>query len=199
LTAAEFALLALLQEAPAHGYLLAQRFAADQDLGRLYPLEQSMVYALLHDLERRGLVTAQQEAAGLRPTRTRFAITAAGEAQLRSWLTSPVQPLQRLRLDFLLKLHFAARQDVAGASRLIDAQLIAGEAYLSEVDADLAGLEPETLTYLVLESRRVAVASFLTWLQTRRERLHVVVAAQHTPTAAGHSDAQGDTFSAPRA
>ncbi len=174
-TAAEYALLGLLQEAPAHGYRLAQRFAHGKELGLLYPIEQSMVYALLHELESRGLVTGQVEAAGPRPPRTLFAITPAGAAHLRRWLDQPIEPLHRLRLDFLLKLYFAVRLDPAGASRLIAGQLAAAERYLADVDAELHALEPDSLAYLVLESKQVAVAGFLTWLRGRRERLQVAL------------------------
>src|SRR5581483_7559213 len=137
-TAAEYALLGLLQEAPAHGYRLAQRFAPGQDLGLLYPLEQGMVYALLHELEARGLVGGRLEPAGPRPPRTLFAITDAGAEHLRRWLTEPVEPLHRLRLDFLLKLSIALRLDPAGAAQLIGEQLAAGERYLADVDAQLS-------------------------------------------------------------
>jgi PadR family transcriptional regulator AphA len=170
-TAAEYALLGLLQEGPAHGYRLAQRFAPGRDLGLLYPLEQGMVYALLHELEARGLITGCVEAVGPRPPRTLFAITEAGAAQLRRWLAEPVEPLHRLRLDFLLKLSFAFRLDPPGASRLIGEQLAAGERYLADLDTELSGLDPDTLAYLVLESKRVAVAGFQTWLRERGDRL----------------------------
>jgi PadR family transcriptional regulator AphA len=184
-TAAEYALLGLLQEAPAHGYRLAQHFTPSGDLGLLYPLEQAMVYALLHELAARGLVIGRVEAAGPRPPRTLFAITDAGTAHLRRWLATPVEPLHRLRLDFLLKLYFAGRLDPSGASRLINEQLAAGERYLADLDSELGALAPDTLTALVLESKRVAVAGFLEWLRGRRERLQIPAAARRPLETSG--------------
>jgi DNA-binding PadR family transcriptional regulator len=105
-TAAEYAILGVLREAPTHGYRMAQRFAPGQDLGLLYPLEQSATYALLHELEARGHIRGKQELTEGAPPRTMFAITQSGEDYLLAWLVTPVEPLRRLRLDFLLKLHF---------------------------------------------------------------------------------------------
>lgn len=174
--AAEYAVLGVLQETPAHGYLVAQRFAPGHDLGLLCPTEQSRVYALLHDLEERGLITGRQESADPRPPRTVFAITPAGEAILNGWLADSVEPLHRLRLDFLLKLTLISSRSPNTAARLIAKQLAAGERQLADLDASLAVLDPDGLEYLVVESKRVAVGSFVTWLHDKGERLGFLAA-----------------------
>ena len=173
-TAAEYAVLGVLREAPTHGYLLAQRFAPGQGLGLLYPLEQSAVYALLHDLESQGLISGRQEVSGPRPPRTLFLITEPGEAHLRAWLVTPVEPLRRLRLDFLLKLHFLSAQEPDSADRLIAEQLAIGQKYLAELDLELCRLDDDSLEGLVVDSKRVAVQGFVTWLGNRRARLRAV-------------------------
>ncbi|HTE84659.1 MAG TPA: PadR family transcriptional regulator [Dehalococcoidia bacterium] len=174
-TAAEYAVLGVLRETPAHGYRVAQRFSPRQDLGLLYPLEQSAVYALLHDLQARALITGEVEAAGPRPPRTLFRITAAGESYLRAWLAVPVEPIRRLRLDFLLKLHFATRDDPTSARHLITAQLTIGAEYLAGLDTELDRLDTNSLERLIVESKRAAVESFVTWLRVKRELLEPVL------------------------
>ena len=173
-TAAEYAVLGVLREAPAHGYRLAQNFAPNQGLGLLYPLEQSAVYGLLHELEARGLIAGQLESNGPRPPRTLFSITTAGDAHLREWLAVPIEPLHRLRLDFLLKLYFTTRQDPSGAAGLVSGQLAVGERYIADLDAELSRLDADSLEYLILESKRAAVDSFITWLRSRHERIRAL-------------------------
>jgi PadR family transcriptional regulator, regulatory protein AphA len=180
-TAAEYAILGSLREAPAHGYLVAQRFATGNELGLLYHLEQSAVYALLHDLEDRALIAGVQDDSGARPPRTLFCITDAGETHLRSWLALPVEPIRRMRLDFLLKLHFTARQSPAEARALVAGQLKVCEAYLSDLNGEIASLEPNSLERLIVESKRAAVDGFATWLTQKRESLSEAL----TPSAAG--------------
>lgn len=170
-TSAEYALLGSLREMPGHGYLVAQRFAEGEELGQLYRLEQSAVYALLHDLESRGLIDGCPDVTGSRPPRTLFRVTEAGDAHLRSWLAAPVEPIRRLRLDFLLKLHFAARQDPLDAKCLIASQLEVGERYLAELDAEISALEANSLERLIVESKRAAVDGFVTWLRVKRSEL----------------------------
>src|SRR6185437_77642 len=98
LSAAEFAILGLLQQAPAHGYRVAQRCTPGHDLGLLCPMDQSNVYAVLHDLEPQGLIAGRQESAGARPPRTVFRLSPDGEAALNVWLDAPVERLRRLRV-----------------------------------------------------------------------------------------------------
>lgn len=164
-------MLGVLRDAPAHGYRLAQSFAAGSELSLLYPMEQSVVYALLHDLEARGFIEGEQQTAGQRPPRTMFAITVAGQAYFNSWLCEPVEPLRRVRLDFLLKLYFALRQNPAQAGELVSAQLAVGNRYLASLDEELRATGPDSLGYLVLESKRAAVQSFVLWLESRQRRL----------------------------
>ncbi|MGI8554247.1 MAG: PadR family transcriptional regulator [Dehalococcoidia bacterium] len=167
----EYAILGVLQEAPAHGYRIAQRFAPGQDVGLLCPLEHSNVYALLHELQEQGSIRGQQIVVGVRPPRTVFALTPAGEAVVQAWLAEPVTPLHRLRLDFLLKLYFIVKRSPEDAAVLIDRQLAVGTQHLNEMHTELATLAPESLEHLVVDSKRLAVQSFITWLSCKRGQL----------------------------
>lgn len=78
-----WALLALLEEEASHGYRLVKRFG--QRFGPLWSPNVGQVYQLLHQLERRGLVTSERDASGTR-LRRRFRLTPRGERALRTWL-----------------------------------------------------------------------------------------------------------------
>jgi DNA-binding PadR family transcriptional regulator len=96
-------LLALLVEAPAHGYELKKRY--DETLGELWPLQQAQIYNNLRLLEK-----AEQIALDARitqenlPDQKQFRVTPAGEAELAGWLAEPVSGNRHLKDEFYLKL-----------------------------------------------------------------------------------------------
>ena len=80
-----YGLLALLERGPTHGYQLRTDF--DSVTGDAWPLNIGQVYSTLSRLERDGLVTpAGEDEQG----RARYAITAAGRAELLDWFASAV-------------------------------------------------------------------------------------------------------------
>jgi DNA-binding PadR family transcriptional regulator len=174
-TAADYAVLALLSEEQAHGYVVAQHFEPGGDLSLLYSMDQSSVYDLLRELRQESLIASRREVAGARPPRNVFVITDEGEAHLTAWLTEPVEPDHRLRLDFLLKLHFIARKSPTDAASLIAQQLLVGERYVDDLDVQLAALRPDSLDALVVESKRAALHGFIIWLRAKGEGLQAAV------------------------
>lgn len=166
--AADYAVLGLLRDALAHGYVIAQRFVPGQDLGLFCPMDQSSVYTLLHDLQRQGLIAGKQEAAGARPPRTVFHLTPKGEEVLTAWLNEPCEPLRRLRLDFLLKLFFLRGRDHAAASALLRRQLEVCEQYAQHLQEESAALPADGFERMIVESKRAALAGVVDFV--RRER-----------------------------
>ncbi len=95
------ALLGLLGQGPASGYDLLKVF--EISLANVWPATQSQVYAELGRLAEAGLV--EVTAAGPRG-RKEYAVTAAGLAELRHWLTeTDPAPLAR-RSEMLLRVFF---------------------------------------------------------------------------------------------
>ena len=173
LSAAEYAILGLLRQAPAHGYRVAQRFAPGQDLGAVCPMDQSNVYALLHGLDEQGLIAGQRESAGQRPPRTVFHVTPTGEAVLDVWLGEPAGPLHRMRKDLLLKLFLIGNRGADEANRLLAQQIEVFAHYADELDAEVASLEPESLERLLAESKRASLVGVMDWLRSERGRMRV--------------------------
>ena len=93
--------LALLADGPRHGYEL--RSTLEQTFGSLLPaLNTGQIYTTLQRLERDGLVDGAEVPGDTRNKRT-YALTAAGEIELRTWIESPV-PGTRLKDEFFMKL-----------------------------------------------------------------------------------------------
>src|SRR5689334_12488412 len=130
---AEQAVLAVLAERPAHGFAVAALTAKDGELGRVWHIPRPVVYRALGRLAEAGLVDAGDAESGPGPQRTPYAVTAAGRAEARRWLSAPVAHVRDLRSEFLLKL---ALLDRAGGD---PAELVAGQrAALVPIAAALA-------------------------------------------------------------
>ncbi len=97
------AVLGLLADRPASGYDLMKLF--DTSLANVWAATQSQVYGELGKLSDTGLVTVTAE--GPRG-RKEYAITEAGEAELRQWLTG-TPPTPARRSDSLLRVFFLGR------------------------------------------------------------------------------------------
>ena len=106
-----YALLALLGEGEAHGYQLLKLF--NQRIGPFWHPNIGQIYQLLHELERRGLVTRRDQEAGPRLRRI-FRLTVRGERALRTWLTRRPGWPAPLRDEIFVRL-LAAERDGAGA------------------------------------------------------------------------------------
>ncbi|MEU6785820.1 PadR family transcriptional regulator [Nonomuraea angiospora] len=97
------AVLGLLSEGPASGYDLMKMF--DISLSNVWSATQSQLYAELGKLADAGLVDVSAE--GPRG-RKEYAVTEAGLAELRQWITE-VEPTRVLRSDMLLRVFFLAQ------------------------------------------------------------------------------------------
>ncbi|MBU3062525.1 PadR family transcriptional regulator [Nocardia sp. NEAU-G5] len=94
------ALLGLLADQPASGYDLLQRFA--RSLDNVWSASQTQVYTELTKLAGEGLITASEE--GPR-RRKEYALTPAGDAELRNWLGT-TESKTPTRNEMLLRIFF---------------------------------------------------------------------------------------------
>jgi DNA-binding PadR family transcriptional regulator len=122
-------------QAEVHGYRLG-RLLSTSPLG-LPSLHLGQVYRILHELAERGLVRSRIETDPSRPSRQLFAITRAGEAAFRRWLSGPARGSAPVRDQLLHRLRFGDQLPPAALRRLLrDA--------VRECEADLADLRSAT-------------------------------------------------------
>jgi len=102
-------LLGLLAADSQHGYQLLDAFRDPQQLGRVWYVSTSQLYAVLKRLEQQALIAGVQVASPEAPTRTEYTLTQAGQARLSAWLDepSPSPSLRRIRVEFLSRLYIA--------------------------------------------------------------------------------------------
>jgi PadR family transcriptional regulator, regulatory protein AphA len=165
----EHALLGFLWHRPMHAYEMHQSLAGAGELGQVWRLKQSQLYALLARLEEEGYVTAVARPQGMRPPRRVMSLTPEGEAAFQGWLVTPVAHGRDFRQEFLAKLYFA-RAEPATALALIEAQQAACRDWLADLEAQIAEAVAEHVyDRLVLQFRAGQVSAILAWLDTCAE------------------------------
>jgi DNA-binding PadR family transcriptional regulator len=156
-------LLALLAAGASYGYQLRARLQL-----ALGPLAESLnagqVYVTLGRLEKAGLLRSEQVEQAVRPDRKVYALSEAGHARVREWLTDTSWS-KPAPAEFHLKLVAAAAAGLADPVRLVDAQrrallealAAAQRAALIETDESVAGL--------LLEGVVLRLQADLRWLE----------------------------------
>ena len=158
----EYAVLGLLLEGPKHGYEMARYFDRD-DLAEVCPIEQSMLYTYLRNVEERGLVQWSEARVGNRPPRKLFELSAHGRDLIETWLDEPVHRLREVRLEFLLKVYFLHQLDTRRELALLDGQIVSCERYFQRLrERESAS---QGFARLVAASKRSGAEATLRWLR----------------------------------
>ncbi len=158
----EFIVLGLLRLGPMHTYEMARMFEAE-GLDEVCPIEQSMLYTYVRNVEDRGLVTFQEARVGRRPPRKIYELTPAGLGEVNAWLGETVERMREVRVDFLLKLYFLHLLDPEGERALLARQVDVCEAYGDRLSARLE--TTEGFERLVAKSKASAAEATSRWLR----------------------------------
>jgi DNA-binding PadR family transcriptional regulator len=113
----KYALLALLDREPRHGYGLKSEFEAR--FGQSWPLNIGQVYTTLARLERDGLISPVHDAEARQQP---YALTDAGRRELAGWFGRPVDRDQPARDELAIKLAMAVGTPGLDVSALIGTQ-----------------------------------------------------------------------------
>ncbi|HBW20972.1 MAG: PadR family transcriptional regulator [Streptosporangiaceae bacterium] len=122
LSLAEWLVLCLICEEPAHGFALARLLGTSGSIGQVWRVPKPVVYRALQRLEQLGLVrTTHQQSSSQGPVRSLVDATPAGRELASAWLSRPASKNRDVRSELLVKL---ALLDRAGADPgpLLDAQ-----------------------------------------------------------------------------
>lgn len=154
-------LLGFLMAGPKHPYELCQEF--ERELGRVWHIGQSHLYAYLKQLAESGLATVQTEAQPNRPARNVYTITPAGQQAFDKWLHQPTQHVRHIRLDFLAHLYFYRRLQLPGLEQLVADQQALILSYVESLSHAIAEADDEYWR-LVLEFRQSEMETVIRWL-----------------------------------
>jgi DNA-binding PadR family transcriptional regulator len=140
-------LLALLEQEPAHGYTLKQRY--DDRFARSRPLAFGQVYAALSRFERKGWAEVSEVEVVDGPERKRYRITPDGVETVTAWVYAPQQPPEFAMSNLYTRVSVALTSG-RSAGEVLDQQRVQHLARMRELttqrkDADVA--EQLAITY----------------------------------------------------
>jgi PadR family transcriptional regulator, regulatory protein AphA len=163
---AEYPVLGVLASGPAHGYDICRRLRAE--LGQVWNLGKSQIYALLSRLERDGLVVHERVGQENLPSKNIFTLTPEGSEVLKQWTSTPVTHVRDMRLEFLTKLWFAQKHGSESEKNIIRRQLEVCRQKADRLEAlrDSCGTKVESLS---VDFRLSVVQAALAWLERLSE------------------------------
>jgi DNA-binding PadR family transcriptional regulator len=110
LSLAEWLVLCLVAEEPAHCFALAALLAPDGSVGMVWHVQKTEVYRAAQGLERLGLIMAEgRRATSQGPPRIRLHATPEGCHAAQEWLRQPVAHARDVRSELMLKLALLSR------------------------------------------------------------------------------------------
>ncbi|MGA0118224.1 MAG: TOBE domain-containing protein [Ilumatobacteraceae bacterium] len=181
--------LALLRYGLDHGYVIAQEFASDGDVGVVLTVSRPVVYRELAALESRGLMTSRA-ARGVRgQAKKTLKLTAAGNKALDRWLEEPVTHIREMRTEFLLKVLMREKLQMEVAP-FVSAQREA----LADVTTTLAKSREQSLVTAWRREQARAVVRFLDELEGRETTTTVIDGGDAIPLSA-RNQLQGTVLS----
>jgi DNA-binding PadR family transcriptional regulator len=134
----ENVVLALMLEAPTHGFSIARILGREGAIGRVYEVSRPLVYRAVDRLVEAGLARPLRVEAGDHgPPRTVVMVTGPGRRAVRTWLNLPAEHVRDIRTELLVKLALLDRsgkdpQPLLDAQRKVLEPIVAGLAELSE-------------------------------------------------------------------
>jgi len=160
------ALLGLLEGGPRHGYELKRAY--DERFGHDRPLHYGQVYSTLARLLRDGLVEVDGVEPGGGPERKRYAITAAGVADVDQWLARPENPELYLHSPLYAKVVLALLTGRSAAA-VLDAQRAAHMESMRQLTRRKQG--GDLADQLICDHALFHLEADLRWLELTTARL----------------------------
>lgn len=160
-------LLALLAEAPRHGYQLKTDF--EQRTGGSWAINIGQVYTTLQRLERDGLV----ELAGSNGERHDYRITQNGREQLSAWFVGPVVPEGPPRDELTIKVLLAVAASDVDVTEILQRQRTASVEQLQGYTRRKAQTDPakDLAFLLMLDALIFRTEAEIRWLDASEARL----------------------------
>lgn len=164
-------ILGLLKSSPSHGYDLLYQFQSSDQLGHVWTLSTSQLYAVLKRLENEGAIVGEKKTSTEAPVRIVYSITNAGNAKLNNWLfdETPSSSIHRIRVLFLSRLYIAnllgieIKTIVENQKNVCENQLAI---YIKEKEKAESAFEKLTLDFIIGQ-----LISAISWLNQCEKEL----------------------------
>lgn len=159
----EPALLGFMQDGPLHGYDLHKQVT--QQLGPVWRLGMSQMYAILKEYETRGWIKTVAVAQNGRPARKMLKLTPAGRRAFDAWLAQSAHGLREFRVDFFARLYFARAAGRPALRQFLQQQI---QATTTERDTLKNAENTSEFGGVVRNFRLTQLETILAWLESYR-------------------------------
>jgi DNA-binding PadR family transcriptional regulator len=158
-------LLGLLAAETQHGYQLLDAFRDPAQLGHVWNLSTSQLYAVLKRLQIGGLIDGEQVEVADAPARTEYRLTEAGHTCLAAWLDepNPSASIRRIRVEFLSRLYIARLLNQPTIPIVIRQKAVC-EQEKAVLLSQRAGAAPG-MEFLTLELQLAQLDAVLQWIE----------------------------------
>lgn len=165
-----YGLLALLDEAPSHGYQLKTAF--ERRTGGNWAINIGQVYTTIQRLERDGLVESVGPA-GADDDRREYRITSAGREQLSAWFDNPVVTEAPARDELTIKVLLAVAAGDIDVTNLLQRQRRASVEQLQAYTRRKAKADPklDTAFLILLDALIFRTEAEIRWLDACDARI----------------------------
>ncbi|MBW6465030.1 MAG: PadR family transcriptional regulator [Brevefilum sp.] len=147
-------ILGLLKAQPTHGYQLLEYFRSPSELGRIWTMSASQLYAVLKRLSSNGDIVGKELEVRNAPSRVAYTVTASGAQKLDAWLydAQPSTSIHRIRVLFLSRVFIANLLDMP-LEKIVSAQMAACQAQqeimIAQKQSSQSEIEQLTLDFVI--------------------------------------------------
>jgi DNA-binding PadR family transcriptional regulator len=159
-------LLALLEQEPAHGYTLKQRY--DDRFSRTRPLAFGQVYAALSRFETKGWAEVAEVEVVDGPERKRYRITEDGVEAITEWVYTPQQPTEFAMSNLYTRVSVALTSG-RSAAEVLDRQRVQHLARMRELTQERKSATPAAQLAITYELAHLDAD--LRWIEDAGTRL----------------------------
>lgn len=170
-----YALLGLIAQQPRHGYELHAAFTALVGGQEIWDVKPAQIYSTLARLAESQLVIEESVEKDGGPEKRIYAITPAGEADLRAWFNSGVLDAH-LHDEFYVKLMVGLALGEVDARKILQVQRTALYRELHRVTTQRQLIDPKTALaqILLLDKTVMHLEADLRWIEMVEARLDEV-------------------------
>lgn len=162
----EYALLGLIYEKPTHGYDLYKVISDPENIGMIWRVKLSNLYAQLTKLEQKGFISGIEHPGEIHPSRTEYQITSAGKIAFETWVTTTVKHPRDFRQEFMVRYFFMQKFFPQKSNALCQNQLIECKTWLSNtLNLDQKTKEENAFTSSVIKFRIAQIQAIISWLE----------------------------------
>ena len=161
-SSSEFIVLGLIYEKPSYGYDLHKQITDPDNMGMIWHINMSNLYALLEKLAQNGYIQGTVKPGETHPNRMEYHISPEGKKAFKTWLGTTVSHPRDFRNEFMSRFYFLLKFLPDQVADLCARQLDECQLWLSriKIEADQSIFKNSVLRFRVKQ-----IKAIVEWLE----------------------------------